>query len=97
MWTDVMNPQGALVKHYEESTDYSKLQQSLEDSLKSYNTINPDKPMDLALFNFAVEHLLIIARMLKLPGGNGLLVGMGGSGRQSLSRLAAKIQEIEVF
>jgi dynein heavy chain len=37
--------------------------------------------MDLALFNFAVEHLLIIARMLKLPGGNGLLVGMGGSGR----------------
>ena len=43
--------------------------------------MNADKQMDLALFNFAVEHLLIITRLLKLPGGNGLLVGMGGSGR----------------
>ena len=88
-----MSPLGALVKHYEESLDINKLQTSLEDSLKAYNTSNPDKMMDLALFQFAVEHLLIIARILKLPGGNGLLVGMGGSGRQSLTKLAAHIQE----
>jgi dynein heavy chain len=37
--------------------------------------------MDLSLFNFAIEHLLIVARILKSPGGNGLCVGMGGSGR----------------
>lgn len=96
MFTDIMSPAGIPKRYYEEIIDYSKLQQSVEQSLENYNVIT-DKPMDLVLFNFAVEHLLIIARILKQPQGNALLVGVGGSGRQSLTRLAARISDYEVF
>lgn len=96
MFTDCMTPAGMPKRFYEEILDENKLHSSIEQSLENYNVIS-DKPMDLVLFSFAIEHLLIIARILKQPQGNALLVGVGGSGRQSLTRLAAKISDYEVF
>jgi len=79
MFTDLASS-GSLKRHYEEVMDYPALQNSVDNSLANYN-IMTDKPMDLALFPFAIQHLCIIARILKQPGGNALLIGVGGSGR----------------
>lgn len=96
MFSDVLSPIGLPKRPYEEVTDETKLQKVCEECLENYNMMG-DKPMDLVLFSFAIEHLLIICRILKQPGGNALLVGVGGSGRQSLTRLASQMNDATTF
>lgn len=81
---------------YDEIVDITSLIAIVENYLKDFNGVSK-RPMNLAIFLFAVEHISRICRILKQPGGNMLLVGVGGSGRQSLTRLAASIYGMEVF
>ena len=61
-----------------------------EDYLDDYNQVNTAQ-MRLVLFMDAIKHVCRIARIIRQPLGNALLLGMGGSGRQSLTRLAAHV------
>uniref|UniRef100_A0A2K6EEB1 Dynein axonemal heavy chain 9 n=1 Tax=Propithecus coquereli TaxID=379532 RepID=A0A2K6EEB1_PROCO len=71
------------------------LTQTLVEALENHNEVNT--VMDLVLFEDAVRHVCHINRILESPRGNALLVGVGGSGKQSLTRLAAFISSMDVF
>ncbi len=71
------------------------LKNVLNDKLDEYNESNAE--MNLVLFEQAIEHITRIARIIDLPAGNALLVGVGGSGKQSLSRLASFLLTYDVF
>jgi dynein heavy chain len=53
--------------------------------------------MRLVMFMDALEHVCRVCRVLRLPLGNALLLGVGGSGRQSVAKLAAYIEEFGLF
>lgn len=67
----------------------------LVEALDGYNELNA--AMNLVMFEDAMMHICRINRILESPRGNALLIGVGGSGKQSLSRLAASISSLEVF
>eukprot|EP00955_Chlamydomonas_euryale_P098702 365162-Chlamydomonas_euryale.AAC.26 len=80
---------------YIDVPEYETLKKVLDDKLREYNETNA--VMDLVLFQQAMEHITRIARIIDLPCGNAMLVGVGGSGKQSLARLASFICGYEVF
>uniref|UniRef100_A0A3P8TGW6 Dynein, axonemal, heavy polypeptide 9 like n=1 Tax=Amphiprion percula TaxID=161767 RepID=A0A3P8TGW6_AMPPE len=87
--------QGVGEPRYHQASDWEKLQKTLADALEHYNELHA--VMDLVLFEEAIQHVCRISRILEAPYGNALLVGVGGSGKQSLCRLAAFLSTLEVF
>ena len=94
LFGDLLNQQ---YMFYEDLNNFKHLKTSVENALQDYNNEPGMIPMDLVLFRNAVEHVTRITRVIRLERGNMLLIGIGGSGRQSLTRLAAYIIGYSVF
>lgn len=83
-------------RRYEEMPTKEAVLNVAVNMLAEYNALHKSK-MTIVLFDYALEHLSKICRLLTMPAGNALLVGVGGSGRQSLTRLASTILGQNVY
>lgn len=103
IYGDFMSGRELETRNYCEISNMEKFIEKMNELLEEYNAeMGSKKSMKLVMFVEACEHICRIARIIKQPQGNALLLGVGGSGRQSLSRLASfisgyKTMQIEVI
>jgi dynein heavy chain len=65
--------------------------------LANHNEDKPSERMELVLFDDALRHILRVSRIIGMDRGNALLVGVGGSGKRSSTKLAAYIARQHIF
>ena len=93
LFGDYINPD---THEYKEVPELGPFSDVLHERLEVYNVTFPTQ-MHLVFFNDAMYHISRLCRVLRQPRGNALLVGVGGSGRQSLTRLATFMADFACF
>ncbi|XP_071813132.1 dynein axonemal heavy chain 3-like isoform X2 [Apostichopus japonicus] len=83
-------------KDYDEIVNFKTLTTSMDAYLAEYNQVSK-APMSLVMFKFAIEHISRVSRVLKQDNGHLLLIGIGGSGRQSAAKLASFMADYDLF
>jgi dynein heavy chain, axonemal len=93
--SDVVNEYGDIEEVapfvYEACPSIDAVRKITIEKLGLYNETNQSKKMNLVIFDDALRHLLRLCRIIGTKRGSALLVGVGGSGKQSLTKLASFI------
>ncbi|XP_034179159.2 dynein heavy chain 8, axonemal kl-3 [Osmia lignaria lignaria] len=84
-------------KIYEEIPSYDAVIAKVRQNMDQFNEYIRGMQLDLVFFHDALVHLIRISRILGVPRSNAMLVGIGGSGKQSLTRLASFIAGFSFF
>lgn len=74
---------------YEDLLDFEAIYFLFHEILDEFNAGNRFRNLTLVLFEYCLEHLTRIHRVLRMQRGHVLLVGPSGSGKKSLCELAA--------
>ena len=60
-----------------------------------YNVETSGK-LELVFFKEAIQHVLRISRIMIQPRGNAMLIGVGGTGKQSLSKISSFVSQCKI-
>lgn len=82
-------------KQYEEITSIDALKNKVLAYLEEYNT--NVKKMNIVVCHHMLKILIKISRILSTPGGNILMISTVGSGRKSMTTLAAFMQQQSLY
>ena len=98
---DIYNEDGDLLEEapfvYEACPSNEHIKNVAIEKLEYFNEKNPAKKMALVIFDDALAHLLRLTRTINAAAGSAMLVGVGGSGKTSLTRLASSISRHSMF
>jgi dynein heavy chain len=84
-------------KVYEQAHTLDVLKAKMYEYQTLYNETVRGSKMDLVFFKDCIVHIVRVSRIIRMNQGNCLLVGVGGSGKQSVTRLASAIARYSVF
>ena len=84
-------------KFYQEIVSFDEFGKQARATIDAYVAENSSNPMEVMLFKYSMENICKICRVLCQPSGNILLLGEGGSGRETSARVAAILKEATIF
>lgn len=91
IFTDILGESPDIAeREYLEQPDIAILRKKVEAELEEYY-ITKKETKNISIFDFAVHQILKICRILRLDKSHGVLIGLGGSGRQTLTKLSSYI------
>ncbi len=83
---------------YDEITNLSQLKRVIENYLNEYNRQATSKTsLDIVIFALVIEHVSRIVRIIKQPNGHAMLIGIGGTGRTCVTKMATFMADMQLF
>ena len=70
---------------------------NLRKYLSEYNEINKRQKINIVLFEFLVEFLIKVHRLIKQPFSHGILIGIEGSGKHQISMMACFLANYSMY
>lgn len=97
MFAEPTEPELKVDEFYTDLSDFEPVRKKCEEMLMQFEEEKMQEGASLVLFDDALDHIVRLIRVLKMPRGNAMLVGVGGSGKRSLSKLACFMCGMKLF